>query len=172
METGANLSGANFNAANFLGANLSNAIIINPISWTIALRDASLYHIFALDIFSLWNQSSGCPKVVIEPWVCRLSSQNNEYVVGPGVNLSGLNLSGVRLSSLNLSGANLSYSIMWYPWLANIDFTGANLSNALWYSPYWRMTICPDGNSTGTSGNCNAWFYESAYEWFQYNSTN
>ena len=83
-------------------------------------RDISGMNLSGVDLSgTITGPLTGYANVTLPSGYTILSVTDEQWIVGPGVDLSGTNLSGVDLSDLNLSGANLS-----------VDLSGANLSGA------------------------------------------
>ena len=96
-------------------------------------RDISGMNLSSVDLSgSITGPLSGYANVILPSGYTILSVTDEQWIVGPGVDLFVVNLSGVDLSDLNLSGANLSGDLSGANLsganLSGVDLSGANLS--------------------------------------------
>ncbi len=133
---GADLGGAIFFMSNLSSANLTNAVLIGSTFQDVDLAGADLTgtDLSGATLVDIRGQLVGAPSTLPPGFVVA-----NDYIVGPGLDLStadlsgtdlsGLDLSGIDLSGANLTGANLSGSTLTFANLIGANLTGADLSN-------------------------------------------
>ncbi len=109
---GADLSGAdlagqdftdtNLEDANLAGANLSNTTFTGASLAGADFSEATLSGAYGVDL-------NGCPSELATGWDCLTdSTSGRDFLLGPGVDLTGLDLTGTDLSLVSLDGSDLT----------------------------------------------------------------
>ena len=126
----ADLTGADLTNINFTGADLTDAILTGTDLTGTDLTNATLNMVQSGGI-------TGTPHALPQDW-----QLINDYLVGPGADLTGANLTGASLELAPLQGAtltnaNLTHANLFHADLTNADLRGAILDN----SNLWNATL-------------------------------
>ena len=130
---GANLEGAKLTGANLEGANLEGANLTDATLKIANLTDANLTGADLSFAFFMNAELKGVIIGKIKGFGYRLPGgwkNVNDYLIGPGANLTNADLRGADLKGYNLKDANLTGANLTDANLTDANLTDANITNA------------------------------------------